>query len=258
MKHFFIYLITTLILTGILPDNGKCGIPVHVCCVTCGATLIELSSFTAIDYKGKVVLEWATKSEISNAGFYLWRSKTENGDYIQINEDLIPAEGDEITGHSYTYVDQNAEIGVTYFYKLEDIDLNGNSTFHEPVGLEWVKCLESLSPEDGAQISLKMRPWPIFSWDNGICSPQRIEFASTPEFSKGLSFFVAGNVESWYPHRKQWNKIRRLGRKANPIYWQVVGSDDTEEIAYSPVFSFTLKHHLRPNNRTSKLRKKKK
>ena len=49
------------------------------------ATLVALSSFTATPSDRKVILEWTTESEIDNAGFNLYRSKSEDGEYIKIN-----------------------------------------------------------------------------------------------------------------------------------------------------------------------------
>jgi hypothetical protein len=35
-----------------------------------------------------------------------------------------------VGGYSYSYVDSNVESGITYYYGLEDIDFNGQSTVH--------------------------------------------------------------------------------------------------------------------------------
>jgi aminopeptidase N len=97
-------------------------------------TLIELSSFTATRGFGKVILEWTTESELDNAGFNILRADKKKGEYIQINESLIPAEGSATAGVSYEYIDSSVQNGKKYFYKLEDIDLNGgDSTIHGPV-----------------------------------------------------------------------------------------------------------------------------
>ena len=101
--------------------------------VTADITLVELSSFTATPKAGKVLLQWTTEAEISNAGFNLYRSTTENGEYIKINDSLIPAQGSSTQGASYEFVDTNVQNRKTYYYKLEDIDLNGKSTMHGPV-----------------------------------------------------------------------------------------------------------------------------
>jgi hypothetical protein len=96
-------------------------------------TIITLSSFTATPKAGKVILQWSTSSEIDNAGFNLYRSESENGEYIKINLSLIPAQGSSTQGASYESVDKDVKNRKTYYYKLEDIDLNGTSTMHGPV-----------------------------------------------------------------------------------------------------------------------------
>ena len=57
----------------------------------------------------------------------------ENGEYIKINNSLIPAEGSSTQGASYEFIDSEVQNRKTYYYKLEDIDLNGTSTMHGPV-----------------------------------------------------------------------------------------------------------------------------
>lgn len=93
-------------------------------------TLIELSYFTATRQKDNVLVEWETEMEIDCAGFRIWRSKKENGNYELITNSLIPCEGD---GTHYEFVDESARKRKKYYYKLEDFDLFGISTMHGPV-----------------------------------------------------------------------------------------------------------------------------
>ncbi|MCX5896270.1 MAG: DUF1566 domain-containing protein, partial [Proteobacteria bacterium] len=99
----------------------------------CGATVIDLASFTAAAEADRVILEWTTASEIDNAGFNLYRSESEDGEYAKINGSFIPAKGSPTQGASYEYVDKNVKLWKKAYYKLEDIDLNGTSTFHGPI-----------------------------------------------------------------------------------------------------------------------------
>ena len=101
--------------------------------VNCDSTLIGLAIFRTIPQNHKIILEWSTESEIDNAGFNLYRSETENGEYIKINNGLIPAQGSPTQGASYEFIDKNVKNRKIYYYKLEDIDMNGVSTFHGPV-----------------------------------------------------------------------------------------------------------------------------
>jgi hypothetical protein len=95
-------------------------------------TAITLASFEAKPGSGKVTLIWETATEIDNAGFNIYRAEAENGEYIQINSSLIPAKGSSTQGASYEFVDTDVKNRKTYYYKLEDIDLNGTSTMHGP------------------------------------------------------------------------------------------------------------------------------
>jgi hypothetical protein len=101
--------------------------------VVCESTLIKLSSFIATPKSGKIILSWNTASETDNVGFNLYRAESENGEYIQINDSLIPSKGSSTQGASYEFADNDVKNRKTYYYKLEDIDLNGISTLHGPI-----------------------------------------------------------------------------------------------------------------------------
>jgi len=96
----------------------------------CPSTLITLSSFRAEASNKKVVLTWTTESEINNAGFNIYRSETEQGDFVKINKALIPAQGSATQGATYSFIDENVKNKTTYYYRLEDVELNGTTTTH--------------------------------------------------------------------------------------------------------------------------------
>ena len=96
-------------------------------------TVIALSSFTVKASNGRAKLAWGTESEIDNAGFNIWRADAADGEYVKLNDEIIPAKGSETNGAKYFYTDHTAKNRKTYFYKLQDIDVYGTSTFHGPV-----------------------------------------------------------------------------------------------------------------------------
>ncbi|MFC1591393.1 hypothetical protein ACFL43_02595 [Thermodesulfobacteriota bacterium] len=98
-----------------------------------GATLITLSSFTAHPGSHSVTLRWETESETGNAGFNIHRSETRDGGYEQVTPRLLPAEGTPTEGAEYEFVDDDVVNRTTYYYMLEDVDLDGVSTLHGPV-----------------------------------------------------------------------------------------------------------------------------
>ena len=108
------------------------------------ATAVELSSFGASGLDGEVLLLWATGSELDNLGFHLYRSLKEAGPYERITKTVIPGLGSSPVGANYTYRDSGLINGVTYYYKLEDIETTGRTELHGPV---------SATPEVGASSS---------------------------------------------------------------------------------------------------------
>jgi len=94
---------------------------------------VELTSFTTTAGDCKVTLKWATESEIENLGFNIHRSLFGNRDYRQINGELIFGAGNSSTRHEYEYLEKGLTNGVTYWYKLEDVDYSGNTELHGPV-----------------------------------------------------------------------------------------------------------------------------
>jgi hypothetical protein len=96
-------------------------------------TVVTLSSFLAVPKAGKVLVTWTTESEIDNAGFNIYRAESVNSKFTKINKALIPAKGSATQKAAYDFMDNAVQNRKTYYYRLEDIDINGTSTFHGPI-----------------------------------------------------------------------------------------------------------------------------
>ncbi len=93
-------------------------------------TPVELASFSGHIVKRQgVALRWETASEIAHTGFNVLRREASENAYRQINSGLIKSDGSKM----YDYVDQNVDVGATYYYKLEDVAYNGQRTEHDPI-----------------------------------------------------------------------------------------------------------------------------
>ena len=92
-----------------------------------------LTSFIVEPADGSVFLFWETSSEIDNVGFNIYRSEQKNGEYTLLNDDMIIAEGSPTEGMLYEFIDDTVQNRKIYYYKLEDFDIYGVSTFHGPV-----------------------------------------------------------------------------------------------------------------------------
>ena len=97
---------------------------------TCGTvvTSVELDSLSAtVRDDDSVSIDWETVSEDNNAGFNVYRSDAADGELTKVNTAMIAANGQ---GSSYSISD-NPGAG-TWWYTLEDIDMDGTRTSHGP------------------------------------------------------------------------------------------------------------------------------
>ena len=94
---------------------------------------VELTTFSASAANSAVTLTWSTASETENLGFHIFRAEKADGEYLQITDQMISGQLNSAQSHHYRFTDKNVAPGNTYFYKLADINLAGQKTFHGPV-----------------------------------------------------------------------------------------------------------------------------
>ncbi len=91
---------------------------------------VELTSLSATASGREIIVAWSTATEINNSGFELLRS--ENGkDFDMIT--WVEGANNSIEKKDYSYADVNVASGITYYYKLRQIDFNGKSEFSSVV-----------------------------------------------------------------------------------------------------------------------------
>ena len=78
-----------------------------------------------------IQIEWDTATELETAGFNLYRSPTADGEFVRINDKLIPSQGDGLTGASYMYRDKSVTAGETFYYLLEEVELDASINRYE-------------------------------------------------------------------------------------------------------------------------------
>ncbi len=97
-------------------------------------TAVTLVSFAATPQPEGIRVTWETAAELDNLGFHLHRSESATGPWAQLTSALIPPQfPGQAHGGEYEYLDTTALPGVTYYYRLEDVDIFGVRTFHGPV-----------------------------------------------------------------------------------------------------------------------------
>ena len=89
---------------------------------------VELVSFAATEKKGKVTLTWKTATEINNYGYYVQRKTTGNW----TNLGFVAGHGTSNKGWTYSFIDTPKRDG-DYYYRLEQMDINGNIKFYKTI-----------------------------------------------------------------------------------------------------------------------------
>ncbi len=92
---------------------------------------IELTEFAAIYHPEtmSILIHWMGTGQMSGSGFDIYRSHSENGHYVKINQGPVSSQENGI----YRFIDQTAEAGSCYYYKLMITDDQGNEKKYGPI-----------------------------------------------------------------------------------------------------------------------------
>ncbi len=94
---------------------------------------VELAAFEGRYVNGTVELFWRTESEFQNWGFHIYRSTARDGRYERINSTIIKGAGSSTMPLDYSYVDERVDENSIYYYKLENVDMNGGAERSSPI-----------------------------------------------------------------------------------------------------------------------------
>jgi hypothetical protein len=120
-----------MVITSNDPVHNEIIIPIAMKITS--ITPVELSSFTAENVEGEVVLKWITATESNNQGFEILRSE-QNSQAWQ-NVGYVAGFGTTTEPKSYSFIDSKLESG-NYSYKLKQIDFDGTIAYSSEVNVE--------------------------------------------------------------------------------------------------------------------------
>ncbi len=151
-----VYVGAAVALAGCVKFNPACVSPEECVDGKCEPTVVELIDFTANSSGRSVVLEWATATEINNAGFHIWRKGDGPKKLVRITKSLIPARGGGAWGAEYLFSDKDVHFGRTYEYMLEDVEFDGTSTLHDAVSVT-VKGMSIIKRKGNNDVDSRLR-----------------------------------------------------------------------------------------------------
>ncbi len=86
--------------------------------------------FSSLDKERRVHLSWSTASEVNNDFFEVQRSMDENR-YEVIGE--VKGAGNTTDRSQYTFIDETAIPGNTYYYRVKQVDFDGQTDYSIPL-----------------------------------------------------------------------------------------------------------------------------
>ena len=92
---------------------------------------LEYVRASAVEGKvGQAKVLWKTNWERNTAGFFVMRSTTLDGSYAPANADLVLAQGQDLGGATYSFVDVGLTGGATYYYYIREVSDTGGTEDH--------------------------------------------------------------------------------------------------------------------------------
>jgi|SaaInl7_200m_RNA_FD_contig_31_426260_length_2544_multi_15_in_0_out_0_1 hypothetical protein len=96
-------------------------------------TPVEMIALDAsVDANNAVTLNWSTASETNNFGFYIERSVDT---HVWTEIGFVEGHGTTEDLHNYTFVDNAAEAGTHYVYRMRQVDYNGDTEISNSVAV---------------------------------------------------------------------------------------------------------------------------
>jgi Peptidase family C25 len=95
-------------------------------------TPVVISRLATRESTEGVVVEWETASEVSAAGFDVYRWDPARKKWLKVNERLVPALVGAPAGGRYQVPDPGASVGERYWYAIGETEVDGPGRFYGP------------------------------------------------------------------------------------------------------------------------------
>ena len=185
---------------------------------------VTLSEFTVAQYFNEISINWTTQSEANTYRWNIYRGETENAieenNVIRVNDGIINAAGSSTEPINYSYVDKEIEVGKTYWYYLESIELDGYTEILD---------VRSITVDDAPELKTEL----LGNYPNPFNPTTTIKFSLREDSNVALDIYnIKGQrVASWKPEH--------YDSGINQIIWN--GEDLNGEKASSGIYYYKLK-----------------
>ncbi|MBI3448529.1 MAG: hypothetical protein HY049_06405 [Acidobacteria bacterium] len=192
-----------------------------------GSLLVSMAGARATASNSSVDVAWSTASETDTVGFRILRKDLRTQVTVALNDVLIESKGSPVSGADYSFTDSTAVNGKKYAYSIEDWDITGVNTIHDPmIARPNVNnsAIRLLGPSDEARLSAGGR----FRWETEGRLKIDVQVAADATFPDGSTVHLkvwSGSSRTLSLSEAQ--AISGLVAKGTDggVYWRVVGRD---------------------------------
>lgn len=118
-----------------------------------GTLPVELVYFYAETHEPNIVLYWGTATEINNYGYFVERGKNDSTVFEQIG--FMEGHGTSYSPKDYVYTDTSLTESGTYYYRLMQVDTDGNIEYTHITHSDIVTTVEIEHQENQFDYKLK-------------------------------------------------------------------------------------------------------
>ncbi|MBC8185096.1 T9SS type A sorting domain-containing protein [candidate division KSB1 bacterium] len=98
-----------------------------------GTVPVELTYMSASVGDNCVIISWETASETNCYGYNIYRSENKPTNFTKINPSIISCAGTSSVRREYSYKDEDIQSNKYYYYKIEQIDVDGTRILTSPI-----------------------------------------------------------------------------------------------------------------------------
>ena len=183
---------------------------------------VSLSTFTIKSKIDHIALSWTTESEIENIGFIVERRDNSIGSMSgwrelasYVTDNSLNGHGSTSASNEYSYIDRAVQPGLTYEYRLSDVDYKGIVNIHFPVSILCLTDENNLNPS-----TLKLSS----IYPNPFNPSTTISFELLKRTNLTLSVYDLMGHEIWHeakgeiavgPHEIVWRGVNQLGEEVS-------------------------------------------
>jgi len=191
---------------------------------------VQLTSFTA-EYKDNLIhIKWVTESELNNIGYEIYFKEISDTQYYflagyKTNESL-KGHGTSSTANSYSYFHNSFKQNTIYYYKLRQVDLDGQMQEYGPVQVETTFSNNTSIPEEFYLSQNYPNPFnPSTTIEFSLQAPEQVSLKVYSILGHELAELIHDTLPAG-AHKTVWN----AKDCANGIYYIVLEANGCREV----------------------------